>query len=77
VTKEQIDAVFDSVRLWPQEDQEELVEIVREIEARRSGLYVMNDEEYAAVGEGLEQACRGDFVPDDEMDSFWRKHGVL
>jgi hypothetical protein len=77
MTKETIDAVLAGVRLWPQEDQQELMEIVREIEARRSGLYVMSDEENAAVAEGLDQAKRGDFVSDDEMNSFWKKYGVL
>jgi hypothetical protein len=76
MTREQIDAVLESVRSWPQEDQEELVEIVREIEARRTGVYVMSDDERAAVREGLEQARRGEFVPDDEMDAFWKKHGL-
>ena len=77
MTKEQISFVLDSVRSWPQEDQEELVELAREIEARRTGIYVMNDEERAAVREGLEQAMRGEFVPDDEMDAFWKKYGIL
>ena len=36
MTKEQINAVLESVRSWPVEDQEELIEIAREIEARRS-----------------------------------------
>ena len=30
----------------------------------------MDDEERAAVQEGLEQARRGEFVSDDEMDAF-------
>jgi predicted transcriptional regulator len=77
MTKEQISSVLNSVRSWPQEDQEELVELAREIEARRTGIYVMNDEERAAVREGLEQAMRGEFVSDDEMDAFWKKYGVL
>jgi predicted transcriptional regulator len=76
MTKEQISSVLNSVRSWPQ-DQEELVELAREIEARRTGIYVMNDEERAAVREGLEQAMRGEFVSDDEMDAFWKKYGVL
>ena len=77
MTKEQINSVLESVHSWPQEDQEELVEFAREIEARRSGIYVMNDEERTAVREGLDQAVRGEFVPDDEMDAFWKKYGVL
>lgn len=77
MTKEQINALLESVRSWPEQDQEELLEIVREIEARRSGVYIMSDEERAAVHEGLEQARRGEFVSDDEMDAFWKKYGVL
>ena len=77
MTKKQIHAVLEKVRSWPEEDQEELAEIAREIEARRKGVYVMNDEERAAVREGLEQARRGEFVSEEEMDAFWKKIGVL
>jgi hypothetical protein len=75
MTKEQIHAVLENVCSWPQEDQEELAEIARQIEARRKGVYVMNDEERAAVREGLEQARRDEFVSDEEMDTFWAKIG--
>ena len=77
MTKEQISPVFESVRSWPKEDQEELIELAREIEARRTGIHAMNDGERAAVREGLEQAMRGEFVPDDEMNAFWKKYGIL
>ena len=77
MTKEQIKVVLENVRSWPQEDQEELAEIAREIEARRTGVYVMNDEERTAVHRGLEEARRGEFVADDEMDALWKKFGVL
>jgi predicted transcriptional regulator len=73
MTKEQINAVLEGVRSWPKQDQEELVEIAREIEARRTGIYVMSDEERAAVHEGLDQARCGEFVPDDEMHAFWKR----
>jgi predicted transcriptional regulator len=76
MTRDQIDAVLESVRSWPEEDQEELVEVAREIEARRKGVYVMNNEERAAVREGLDQARRGEFVSDEEMDAFWKKIGI-
>jgi predicted transcriptional regulator len=77
MTKEQISAVLESVRSWPAEDQELLIELAREIQARRTGVYVMTDEEQAAVREGLEQARRGEFVSGEEMDAFWKKIGVL
>jgi hypothetical protein len=76
MTKEQIDAALESVRSWPHEDQEELLEFARIIEARRTGTYVMTDQERSAVREGLAQADRGEFVSDDEMDAFWKRSGV-
>jgi len=50
--------------------------IAREIEARGKGVYFMDDDERAAVREGLEQARRGQFVSDEEMDAFWKRIGV-
>jgi len=77
MTQQDINTVLEGVRSWPREDQEELAQLAREIEARRTGVYVMNDEERAAVRQGLEEAMRGEFVPDDEMDAFWKRYGVL
>jgi len=77
MTKAQINSILEDIRSWPEEDQEELVEVAREILARRIGVYVMNDEEREAVGEDLEQARRGEFVSNDELDSLWKKIGVL
>jgi len=34
------------------------------------GVYGVSDEERAAVRERLEQARRGEFVSDEEMDAF-------
>ena len=73
MTKERINTVLESVRSWPQEDQEEIVEIVREIEARRTGVYVLNDDERAAIA----RARRGPFASDDEVDAFWKRRGVV
>jgi hypothetical protein len=76
MTKEQINAALESVRGWPQEDQEELLEFARIIEARRTGIYVMTDQERLAVREGLAQADRGEFVSDEDMEAFWKRNGV-
>jgi hypothetical protein len=60
---------------WPKEDQEELAEYAREIEARRTGVYVMSDEERIAVRQGLAEADRGEFVPDDVVAEADKRHG--
>jgi hypothetical protein len=72
MTKEQIDAVLEKVRSWPAEDQAELAELAREIEARRTGVYVLSEEEQAAI----EDAERSGLASDGEVARFWRRHGI-
>jgi hypothetical protein len=66
--------LLERVQTWPEEDQEELADVARVIESRRSGVYRLSDEERTAVRAGMDAARRGDFVPDDEMDEFYRLH---
>jgi hypothetical protein len=72
MTREQIDDALQRVRSWPQEDQEDLTELIREIEARRTGAYVLNDEERDAIA----KARREPFVSDDDVRAFWKRHGI-
>ena len=37
--------ILRRVETWPQEDQEELLEMARAIEARRTGIYVLSEDE--------------------------------
>ena len=67
-TKEVLQKVAD----WPEEDQEELAELAREIEARRTGVYVLSDAERTAIAE----ARQGAFVSDEDVAAFWKRHGV-
>jgi len=67
--------MIEHAETWPVEDQEELVEYAREIEARRTGVYTMSDDERAAVGKGLAEADRGEFVPDEIMAEADKRHG--
>ena len=69
-------AILEQVASWPSEDQDELAEYAREIEARRTGVYAMTDDERAGVIEGLKQAERGQFVTEREMAAFWTRCGV-
>ena len=57
------------------EDQQELAEYAREIEARRTGVYSMSDDERAAVRTGLAEADRGEFVPDEIIIEADKRHG--
>jgi hypothetical protein len=64
--------LLERVASWPTEDQEELSEVAREIEARRTGVYRLSDEERAAIRE----ARRGPLASDDEVEAFWKRRGL-
>lgn len=66
--------VIEHAETWPLEDQVELAEYAREIEARRTGVYAMSDDERLAVGKGLAEADRGEFVPDDLIAKADKRH---
>ena len=66
--------LLERVESWPIEDQEELADIAREIESRRTGIYRLSDDERAAVRAGLDDARRGDFATDEEIEEFYQLH---
>lgn len=60
---------------WPNEDQLELVDYARVIEARRSGRYSVTAAEHAAIAEGMDQADRGEFVDEAAIAAADKRHG--
>ena len=64
--------VLERVETWPQEDQDELAEYARAIETRRIGMYQLTDDERAAI----HKARQVDYVPDEEMIAYWKRHGI-
>ena len=67
-----VKTILERVASWPAEDQEELSEIAREIEARRTGVYRLSDEERAAI----QAARRGPLAADDEVEAFWKRRSL-
>jgi hypothetical protein len=67
--------VMEHAATWPREDQDELAEYAREIEARRTGIYTMSDDERMAVGRGLAQADRKEFVSDALVAEADKRYG--
>ena len=68
--------VLEHAATWPREDQDELAEFAREIEARRTGIYTMSDDERISVGKGLAEADRGEFAPDELVAEADKRHGL-
>lgn len=74
MTKAQIDEVLDRVRTWPPERQEDAVRVLLEMEAAGTGVYVLSEEERAAIEEGMEQARRGEFATDEEVAELFNRY---
>lgn len=68
--------LLEQIRSWPAEDQQELADYARVIEARRTRLYRLSDDERAAVKEGLAEANSGQFVSEAEISKQDKRHGV-
>lgn len=69
--------ILDRVNTWPQEDRDDLAEVARAIEARRTGLYRVTPEEEEAIRDGLADLERGDWASEEAMRAFWMRCGVL
>jgi hypothetical protein len=66
-----VKTILERVASWSAEGQEELSELAREIEARRSGIYRLSENERAAI----DAARRGPLASDDEVEAFWKRRG--
>jgi predicted transcriptional regulator len=64
--------MLPAIETWPDQDQQALLEAAREIEAARTGVYVLTPEEERAVAEGLAQADHGEFATDEEIAALLR-----
>jgi hypothetical protein len=59
---------------WPEQDQEELAQVVLEIEARRHGVYYASVEELKAIDEALAAVGRGEIASDQEVEAVFAKY---
>lgn len=69
-----LDQAIAKIRDLPEDDQDEAAEVLFSLASRRDGVVHLDDETRAAVRKGREQAQRGEFVSDDEMAEFFRRH---
>jgi predicted transcriptional regulator len=68
------ESILDRIADWPEAAQDELMQAIVDIEAKHTGVYRLSDDERAVVREGLVQAARGEFVPDDVVAAYFNKY---
>jgi predicted transcriptional regulator len=69
-----LEKAIEKVRELPAEDQDTVAVAV--LSMTEETPVALDDETRAAIREGLEQARRGEFVPDEEIDALWKRHGL-
>ncbi len=62
------------VRELPEDDQDAIALAI--LSMADASNYPLDDETKAAILEGLEQARRGEFVSDEEIQALWKRHGL-
>jgi hypothetical protein len=71
-----LEDAIKKVRELPESEQNEAAEMLLAVASRRGQPVRLDKETRSAIREGQEQARRGDFVSDEDMTSFFRRHGV-
>jgi predicted transcriptional regulator len=75
MTTKALKEVIQRAETWPDEVQEELVEIALEIEASlRGGVYHATRHELEGIDRGLRAAREGRFATDAEVEAVFAKH---
>ena len=69
-----LEEILERVKSWPKERQDDAARVLEALEQSGTDVYQLSDEERAAVEVGLEQARRGEFVSDADMEAFWNRN---
>jgi hypothetical protein len=69
-----LEQAIEKVRKLPEADQDTVAVAVLSMAEEQP--VALDPDTRAAIREGLEQARRGEFVPDQEIDELWKRHGL-
>lgn len=67
-------SLLERIASLPEEMLSDVEESVDEIERFRGDVFNLTDDERAAVRKGIDAARRGEFVSDEELEAFYRRH---
>jgi recombinational DNA repair protein RecR len=71
-----LEQAIEKIRQLPDAEQDEAAEMLLSVLSKRNESVQLDADTLAAVREGSEQARRGEFVSDEEMAEFFKRHGV-
>ena len=68
-----LEKAIAQARALPPEEQDALAAMLLTMADDGAGIIPLDDETRASIREGLEQARRGQFVSDHEIESLWKR----
>ncbi len=71
-----LEQAITTVRDLPEEDQEAIAAVMLSMAGVDAPVVRLDQETRAAIREGVAQARRGEFVPDDVVAESDKRHGV-
>ncbi len=71
-----LDQAVAQARTLSEDEQDEAAEMLLALISKRDEPIELDEETTAAIQEGLDQARRGEFVSDEEMAAFFKRHGM-
>lgn len=74
MTKEQIEAIFERVRTWPLQRQEDAAAILLAMEEQGTEVHELTEEERADVEAAELEAERGEFASDEEVKALFDRY---
>ncbi|MBI5131036.1 MAG: hypothetical protein HZA66_16470 [Rhodopseudomonas palustris] len=75
MTDEQVKEILDRVLTWPRERREDAAQLLLALEAREGEFYRPDDDEWAAIEQGLAQARRGEAASAAEIAALLAPRG--
>jgi len=71
-----LERAIAKVRTLSEDDQDAIALAILSMADTEAPEFAIDDATRAAILEGLEQARRGEFVPDEEIEALWKRHGL-
>jgi predicted transcriptional regulator len=66
--------IMERVGDWPEEAQEQALELLLALEQEYAEPYELSDEDMAAIDRGLEDARQGRFATDEQIEALFKRY---
>ncbi len=73
---ELLEQAVDTIRALPPDVQDELARVILQLAGKEEHAADLTPEEVASFQKSFEQAQRGEFATDEQVQAIWAKYGL-